>query len=76
MKKFLLSLGVAALALSANAQIYLVGDGEELGWDLPGKAIAEKSANVYEFSVNNLVAFKVSTAQANPGDWDTFNAGA
>lgn len=74
MKKLLLSLGVAALAVSANAQVYVVGAGEGLTWDLPGTAVQAKSENVYEFTVENLSKFKVSTANTN--DWDTYNATA
>lgn len=74
MKKFLLSIAAAALAFSANANLYVMGEGDGLGWDLPGMVVEPQSEGVYQFSITNLSKFKVSTVEAS--DWDTFNTGA
>lgn len=74
MKKFLLSMAVASMAMTASAQVYVVGAGDGLGWDLPGMEVAAKSSNVYEFTVDNLSKFKVSTVKAT--SWEEFNPNA
>lgn len=73
MKKFLLSLAVASMAMAANATVYVVGAADGLSWDLPGKAF-EGNNNVYTFELTNASKFKVSTT--NTTDWDSYNATA
>lgn len=77
MKKLLLTLaGVAALAIGANAQnIYLMGSGDGLSWEnFPGMIIQPDTDGSYNFTIDNLSGFKMSTAEAS--GWDGFNAGA
>lgn len=75
MKKFYAFAFAACAALSMNATIYVVGEGDGLGWDLPGKAY-EGTNNVYTFTINNLSKFKASIN--NSTEWDgegNYNAG-
>ena len=79
MKKLLLSLAGVALAMSANATLYVVGAGDGLTWDLPGKTYEETStgSKIYEFTVTNLSKFKASLNNSSEWDGDnSFNAGA
>lgn len=72
MKKLTTLLAAAALgALSMNAQVYLAGDFQ--GWN-PESAteMSVASDGWYEATLQNVTAFKMSTAR---GNWDTFNAG-
>lgn len=73
MKKFYAFAAAAIAAVSMNAQIYFVGNGEGLAWDpaTPVEATLENGA--YTIEIKNLIQFKMSTAM---GDWDTFNASA
>lgn len=73
MKKLYTILAVAAMALSANATIYVCGDGNDLGWDAANPKVVELSGGVYTFTATNVASMKISTAY---GDWDTFNGGA
>lgn len=73
MKKLYTILAAAALAFSANAQIYLVGSGEGLDWTPETPMTVNLENNAYTVTINNLVGFKISTAM---GDWDTFNGSA
>ena len=76
MKKFYTLAAAALAALSMNATIYVVGSGDGLGWDLPGKAY-EGTGDVYEFSINNLSQFKFSTVYSTEWDGDNgYNSGA
>lgn len=79
MKKLLFTLVACIVALAANATIYVVGDGEGLGWELPGLAVQETTpgSNVYKLEIKNLTKFKFSVN--NTTDWDNtggFNDGA
>lgn len=73
MKKLLLSLAVASMALAANAQVYVVGAADGITWDLPGVEF-QGNNNVYTFELANASKFKVSTV--NTTSWDDFNAAA
>lgn len=56
--------------------IYLVGAGDGLSWDLPGKAI-EGNNNVFTFTIDNLSKFKLSVKNATEWDGDNgYNSGA
>lgn len=74
MKKLLLSLAGVAMAFAANATVYVVGAGEGLTWDLPGKAYEAGADGKYVIQVDNLTKFKVSLA--NTTSWDEYNAQA
>lgn len=73
MKKLYTLAAVAALAFSANAQLYICGNGEGLGWAPEAPMEVQAVDGKYTVTINNLVQFKMSTAK---GDWDTFNAAA
>ena len=64
------------MAFCAGAQtLYLMGAGDGLSWDQwPGRAVNPGSDGSYNFTIDNLTSFKMSTAQAS--NWDDFNAGA
>ena len=55
------------------SSVYVVGDGEGLSWELPGKEYKVEDG-VVTFTVNNLGKFKVSKSGSN--DWDVYNAEA
>lgn len=73
MKKFYAFAAVAALALSANAQLYVCGQGDGLAWSPEAPLEVALANGAYTFDVANLAQFKISTTF---GDWDTFNGGA
>ena len=74
MKKLYTLFAAAALAMSANATIYVCGDGNDLGWTPEAPMVVELGANnAYTFTATNVASLKISTAF---GDWDTFNSGA
>ncbi len=73
MKKLYTLAAVAALAFSANAQLYIVGNGEGLAWDPAAPMTVQLENNAYTVTINNLVQFKMSTAS---GTWDDFNGAA
>lgn len=72
MKKIFTMLIVALFAaLGASAQLYIVGDGDGLGWDPENPLeVLPQSDGSYQVTITNLVACKVSTAK---GVWNTFN---
>ena len=77
MKKLFLMLVSALIAVSANATIYVVGAGDDLSWDLPGKAFEAGTDGKYVLELNNLTSFKFSTNYSTEWDGDgSFNAGA
>ena len=77
MKKLLLTLAGVTMALASNATIYVVGAGEGLSWDLPGKAYEAGTDGKYVLEINNLTSFKFSTNYSTEWDGDgSFNAGA
>ena len=71
MKKFY-AFAIAAMAvMSMNAQIYICGDGEGLGWNPENPMEIQPDVDgIYSFELKGLKQFKVSTAK---GNWDTFN---
>ncbi len=73
MKKFYTLATAAVLAMSANAQIYVCGDGEGIAWtpESPMEVYAVNGS--YTFDIKNLSMFKISTYY---GDWTNFNSGA
>lgn len=73
MKKLYTLLAAAFTFVGANAQLYFVGDGEGLGWAPEAPMIVEQVDGQYTVTINNLNAFKMSTAM---GSWDDFNGGA
>lgn len=72
MKKFYAFAAAAVATLSMNAQLYVVGAGEGLGWTPETPLTVELADGAYTFEVKNLTSFKMSTAM---GSWDDFNAG-
>lgn len=75
MKKLLLAMAGVAMTFAANAQIYIMGDGEGLSWtSFPGMMVELGADGYYTAQFSSLNSFKISTAQAT--DWDTFNAEA
>lgn len=82
MRKLLFTLFAAmmtVLTFSIKAEtttVYVVGAGDGLGWDLPGKAYTGEDG-VVSFTVNNLTKFKASTINATEWDGDNgYNAGS
>lgn len=77
MKKFYTLAAAATMALSMNAQLYLVGtgtvDGVALAWDPATPQVVTASADGYVFDIASEAGVKMSTAF---GDWTTFNASA
>ncbi len=73
MKKLYTLFAAAALAMSANATIYVCGDGNDLGWSPDAPLAVELTDGAYTFTATNVASLKISTAF---GDWDTFNGGA
>lgn len=74
MKKFYALAAAACAALSMNAQLYVVGNGEGLGWDPLNPMEVEAADGAYTFEINDLVAFKLSTVKGVEGDgWAEFN---
>lgn len=55
------------------AKVYVVGAGDGLTWDLPGKEFTGENG-VVSFTVENLGKFKASTVSTT--SWDTYNANA
>ncbi len=74
MKKVYALAAAAAVALSANAQLYLVGSGDGLAWDLANPYVVELVDGNYTFTIDNLTEFKMSPVATT--DWTEFNAGA
>lgn len=72
MKKLYTLFAAAALAMSANATIYVCGDGNDLAWTPENPKIVEEANGVYTFTATNVASLKISNTY---GDWDTFNAG-
>lgn len=70
MKKFLLFAALAAVAASADATVYIVG--QDQGWDIANPIAIEAANGVYTYTT--AADFKVSSVQGG-GVWDTFNAG-
>lgn len=78
MKKTCALLLAICAALSMKATIYVIGDGNGLTWNLPGKPIESEDNvdNVYTFSVANLSTFKASINYSFLWDgYGSFNAG-
>lgn len=73
MKKLYALAAALVATVSVNAQVYVTGQGDGLGWDAenPLEVTAGTDGN-YTFTVNNLSEMKMSTAK---GSWDDFNAG-
>ena len=82
MKKLLLLFTAAAMAVSASAvvgeDIYLMGSGNGLSWEsFPGKVVSPQADGSYQFTIENLSAFKMSVNKATTWDGDgEYNAGA
>lgn len=74
MKKFYAFAASALAALSMNATLYVVGAGDGLTWDLPGKAYEANADGTYTLQITNLTKFKASTT--NTTNWDEYNATA
>lgn len=79
MKKFYVMAAAAMAALSMNAQLYLVGAGEGLGWEPTAPMTIEAKDGNYAFTINDLTSLKMSTVKPAEGSetaWDEFNAAA
>lgn len=63
----------AYVQLVANKVIYVVGDGNGLGWNLPGTKYV-CSDDVATFTIDNLSGFKVAPIETTV--WDEFNTEA
>lgn len=74
MKKLYSVAAIAALALSANAQIYILGSGVGLDWTPETPMEVALTDGNYTFAVENLNQFKVSTTKGT--SWDDYNVGA
>lgn len=73
MKKLYTLMAAAALALGANAQVYLCGEGDGLGWDPAAPLELTLENDVYTVNLTNVAKFKMSNTK---GTWDEYNAGA
>lgn len=71
MKKIYALVAAAAATMSMNAQLYVVGNGDNLAWDPAAPMVVNAENGQYKFTITNLVEIKMSSAY---GDWDTFNA--
>lgn len=65
MKKIYALAAATLAAVSMNAQLYVCGNGEGLGWDPTNPFEVELTGDVYKFTINNLVEFKMSSAMGN-----------
>lgn len=70
MKKFYAFAAAALATMSMSAQLYVVGNGDGLGWEPTTPLEVALTDGAYTFEVTNLIEFKMSTAK---GDWATFN---
>lgn len=74
MKKLSTILATILVAISANAQLYVCGNGATIAWvpETPLEINAQNDGS-YDFSIAELSSFKLSTTK---GSWDDFNKGA
>ena len=72
MKKFYAFAAAAMAAMSMNAQLYVCGNGEGLGWTPDDPMVVTEANGTYTLEVKSLVEFKISTTK---GTWDEYNAG-
>ena len=72
MKKFLLLLVGAIVAMTAYAQLYVCGDDSSIGSWNPGDALVVNESNgCYSFKAPQNKEFQMSTS--NKDGWDGFN---
>ena len=77
MKKLYLLAAAGLTALSMNAQLYVVGNGASMTWDLPGQEIQPNEDGTYTLNLSACDQFKVSKNYSTEWDGDgSFNAGA
>ncbi len=70
MRKFFSLIVATLVGLAANAQIYVCGAGDGLGWTPESPAEMTLSNGSYTITIKNLTEFKLSKAK---GNWSTFN---
>lgn len=71
MKKFYAFAAASLAAVSMNAQLYVCGNGDGLGWTPENPMVIQPNADgSYTFELKNLVECKISTKM---GGWDVFN---
>lgn len=76
MKKLYLLAGAALCAMTMNAQLYVVGNGTGMTWDLPGQMISANDDGSYTLNLSACDQFKVSRNNSTAWDGDgSFNAG-
>lgn len=81
MKKIYALAAVAMMAATAMAQdgapLYIVGNGENLGWNPAEPAEFTFADGQYTFESTKILQFKISTTKGETeNDWEGFNAGA
>ncbi len=77
MKKIYALVAAAAATLSMNAQMYVCGNGEGLGWEPSAPLEVALENGAYTVTINNLVDFKISSTKSDvAGDWSGYNGGA
>lgn len=77
MKKLFIMAFAAATAICAQAQLYVVGNGSGMTWDLPGQTVDANADGSYTINLSACDQFKVS--KNNSTAWDgegAYNAGA
>lgn len=76
MKKLYLLASAALCAMTMNAQLYVVGNGTGMTWDLPGQMISANDDGSYTLNLSACDQFKVSRNNSTAWDGDgSFNAG-
>jgi len=73
MKKFYAFAAAAVAAVSMNAQLYVCGNGTNMGWAPEAPLTVELTDGAYKFVAEGASEFKISAAM---GDWDAFNGAA
>lgn len=77
MKKLYLLAAAGMTALTMNANLYLVGNGAGMTWDLPGTEIAPNADGSYTLNLSACDQFKVSKVNSTAWDGDGgYNSGA
>lgn len=78
MKKLYMLMVGLLIAIAANAaDLYVVGGGNGMTWDLPGQKLSPNADGSYTLNVTNCAKFKVSTKYATEWDGDEgYNSGA
>lgn len=76
MKKIYALAAAAVATLSMNAQMYVCGNGDGLGWDPATPMEVALENGKYTVTITNLVQFKISSVKSTvAGNWDEWNTG-